>query len=81
VVLGDGVRVVRSTLLADVNVKNGAYIKSSIIGWESRIGAWSRCDNCVVGSDVSVHPEICVSGVTVCPHKGVKADARDTIIL
>jgi mannose-1-phosphate guanylyltransferase len=71
-VIGDGVRIERSSLFRGVQVAQSAWIKSSIIGWESRIGKWSRLDKCILGEDVKVNDELFLNTVTVCPHKGVK---------
>lgn len=44
VLIGRGVRVKDSILLDNVEVKNDSCVLNSIIGWESRIGAWSRVE-------------------------------------
>jgi len=81
VVIGRGVRIKRSTLFKGTKVGSYAYINSSIVGWQSNIGDWARVDECVFGDDVEVGKETSLKGVTVCPHKGVKEDTIDKIIL
>ncbi|KAJ3103804.1 Proteasome subunit alpha type-2 [Physocladia obscura] len=44
VVIGRGVRVKDSIILDHVEVKNDSCVLNAIIGWESRIGAWSRVE-------------------------------------
>jgi len=73
VIIGNGTRVQESAIFSGCKVGDGAFISNSIIGWDSRIGNWSRLeDNCVLGEDVSVPDEIFLKGTRVCPHKTVK---------
>lgn len=82
-VVGSGVRLSECTLLNDVHVCDHALIRQAIVGWQSRIGEWAQLvDMCVLGADVNVAAEIRLANVTVCPHKGVKADEKPgTIVL
>jgi mannose-1-phosphate guanylyltransferase len=43
-VIGAGVRVKESIVLEDVEIKHDACVLYSIIGWNSRIGAWARVE-------------------------------------
>lgn len=43
-VIGPGVRVKESIILEDSEVKHDACILYSIIGWNSRVGAWARVE-------------------------------------
>ncbi|KAJ3398565.1 Proteasome subunit alpha type-2 [Chytriomyces hyalinus] len=43
-VIGRGVRVKDSIILDNVEIKNDSCILNSILGWDSRIGAWSRVE-------------------------------------
>lgn len=43
-VIGAGVRVKESIVLEDVEIKHDACILYSIIGWNSRVGAWARVE-------------------------------------
>merc|ERR1719419_1977623 len=73
VIIGNGTRVQESAIFSGTMIGDGAFIANSIIGWDSRIGNWSRLeDNCVLGEDVSVPDEIFLKGTRVCPHKTVK---------
>jgi len=73
VVIGNGSRVRESAIFSGTKIGDGAFIANSIIGWDCRIGNWSRLeDNCVLGEDVAVPDEIFLKGTRVCPHKTVK---------
>jgi mannose-1-phosphate guanylyltransferase len=43
-IIGAGARVKESIVLEDVEIKHDACILYSIIGWNSRIGAWARVE-------------------------------------
>ncbi|KAI9863979.1 MAG: mannose-1-phosphate guanyltransferase [Vezdaea acicularis] len=75
VVIGDGVRLQRCVLLSGSKVKDHAWIKSSIVGWNSSVGRWARLENVtVLGDDVTIADEIYVNGGSVLPHKTIKAN-------
>lgn len=75
VVIGDGVRLQRSVLLSNCKVKDHAWVKSTIVGWNSTIGKWARLENVsVLGDDVTIGDEIYVNGGSVLPHKSIKAN-------
>ncbi|KAI1337031.1 mannose-1-phosphate guanylyltransferase [Xylariaceae sp. FL0016] len=75
VVIGDGVRLQRCTLLPGSKVKDHAWIKSTIVGWNSSVGKWARLENVtVLGDDVTIGDEIYVNGGSVLPHKSIKAN-------
>ena len=75
VVVGDGVRLQRCVLLAGSRVKDHAWIKSTIVGWNSSIGKWARLENVsVLGDDVTIGDEIYVNGGSILPHKSIKAN-------
>lgn len=76
-----GARVKRSTLLPGSVVRSHALVSSSIIGWKSTVGSHARVSECVLGEDVQIAPEIAVSEVMVCPHKGVGDNATGKIIM
>ncbi|KIV97139.1 mannose-1-phosphate guanyltransferase [Exophiala mesophila] len=76
-VVGDGVRLQRSVLLRDSQVKDHAWVKSTIVGWQSKVGRWARLENVtVLGEDVSIGDEIYVNGGSVLPHKSIKANVE-----
>lgn len=75
VVIGDGVRLQRCVLLENSRIKDHAWIKSTIVGWNSTVGRWARLENVtVLGDDVSVADEVYVNGGCVLPHKTIKAN-------
>ncbi len=82
VVVGDGVRLQRCVLLANCRVKDHAWIKSTIVGWNSSIGKWARLENVsVLGDDVTVGDEIYVNGGSILPHKSIKQNIDGKISL
>ena len=73
VVIGDGVRLQRCVLLSGSKVKDHAWVKSTIVGWNSTIGKWARLENVsVLGDDVTIGDEIYVNGGSILPHKSIK---------
>ncbi|KAH7175559.1 nucleotide-diphospho-sugar transferase [Dactylonectria macrodidyma] len=75
VVIGDGVRLQRCVLLRSSKVKDHAWVKSTIVGWNSTVGRWARLENVtVLGDDVTIGDEIYVNGGSVLPHKSIKAN-------
>ena len=73
VVIGDGVRLQRCVLLENSKVKDHAWVKSSIVGWNSTVGKWARLENVtVLGDDVTIGDEVYVNGGSVLPHKTIK---------
>jgi len=75
VVIGDGVRLQRCVLLGGSKVKDHAWIKSTIVGWNSTVGRWARLENVtVLADDVSIGDEIYVNGGSVLPHKSIKTN-------
>ena len=75
VIVGDGVRLQRCVLLSGVKVKDHAWIKSTIVGWNSTVGKWARLENIsVLGDDVTIGDEIYVNGGSILPHKSIKVN-------
>ena len=75
VVIGDGVRIQRSVLMSGSKVKDHAWVKSTIVGWNSTVGKWARLENVsVLGDDVAIGDEIYVNGGSILPHKSIKAN-------
>lgn len=82
VVVGDGVRLQRCVLLQNSKVKEHAWIKSAIVGWNSTVGRWARLENVtVLGDDVTIGDEIYVNGGSVLPHKSIKANVDTPSII
>ncbi|KKY20905.1 putative gdp-mannose pyrophosphorylase a [Phaeomoniella chlamydospora] len=64
VVVGAGARIKESIVLEDAQIKHDACVMYSIIGWQSRVGAWAR----VEGTPTPVHShstDIIKNGVKV----------------
>lgn len=79
VVVGDGVRLQRCVLLQNSKVKDHAWIKSTIVGWNSTVGKWARLENVtVLGDDVTIGDEVYVNGGSVLPHKTIKQNVDGT---
>lgn len=75
VVVGDGVRLQRCVLLSNSKIKEHAWVKSTIVGWNSTVGRWARLENVtVLGDDVTIGDEIYVNGGSVLPHKTIKTN-------
>lgn len=82
VVVGDGVRLQRSVLLSGSKVDDHAWVKSTIVGWNSKVGRWARLENVtVLGDDVTIGDEIYVNGGSVLPHKSIKANVDAPAII
>ncbi|GAA5814386.1 mannose-1-phosphate guanyltransferase [Mucor flavus] len=82
VVIGDGVRLQRCVILESVKIKDFAWVNSSIIGWNSTIGRWSRIEGCsVLGDDVTVNDEVYVNGGSILPHKAISANIAEPQII
>jgi len=82
VVIGDGVRLQRCVLLKNSRVKDHAWVKSTIVGWNSTVGKWARLENVtVLGDDVSIGDEVYVNGGSVLPHKSIKQNVDTPSII
>ncbi|KAF2674290.1 GDP-mannose pyrophosphorylase/mannose-1-phosphate guanylyltransferase [Microthyrium microscopicum] len=82
VVVGDGVRIQRSVVLKGSKIKDHAWVKSTIVGWNSTIGRWARLENVtVLGDDVTIRDEIYVNGGSILPHKEIKANIDSPSII
>ncbi|ORX53080.1 mannose-1-phosphate guanyltransferase [Hesseltinella vesiculosa] len=80
--IGDGVRLQRCVLLEGVKVKDFAWVHSSIVGWHSTVGRWSRLDGCsVLGDDVTIHDEVSVNGGSILPHKSISTNITEPTII
>ncbi len=82
VIIGDGVRIQRSVVMESVEIKDHSWVFSSIIGWRSTLGRWTRVEGtCVLGEDVNVSDEIYLNGATVLPHKSVSVSVPEARII
>jgi mannose-1-phosphate guanylyltransferase len=62
-------------VLEGSRIKDHAWVKNTIIGWNSTVGKWARLENVtVLGDDVTVADEVYVNGGCVLPHKTIKAN-------
>lgn len=60
--------------MSNAQVKEHAWIMSSIIGWNSSVGRWARVENItVLGDDVAIKDELLINGASVLPHKSVSS--------
>ena len=93
-IIGKGVRLRDCIVLSNVIVNDFVYIHDSIIGWDSQIGMWSRIEGksedivthkrpsvTILAGDVLVHPEVMLRQCIVLPHKELKANFHDEIIM
>jgi mannose-1-phosphate guanylyltransferase len=82
VVIGDGVRLQRCVILKNSRIKDHAWVKSTIVGWNSTVGKWARLENVtVLGDDVSIGDEVYVNGGSVLPHKSIKQNVDTPSII
>jgi Nucleoside-diphosphate-sugar pyrophosphorylase involved in lipopolysaccharide biosynthesis/translation initiation factor 2B, gamma/epsilon subunits (eIF-2Bgamma/eIF-2Bepsilon) len=82
VIVGEGARIQRSVLLANSQVKDHAWVKSTIVGWNSRIGKWARTEGVtVLGDDVEIKNEIYVNAAKVLPHKTISSNVQHESII
>jgi len=82
VIVGDGVRLQRCVLLRNSKVKDHAWVKSSIVGWNSTVGKWARLENVsVLGDDVTIGDEVYVNGGSILPHKSIKVNVNEPAII
>jgi len=81
-VIGDGVRLSKCVLMQGSRVKSYAWIHSSIIGWGSTVGKWSRLDGVtVLGDDVQIGDELYVNGGSILPHKSISTNISEPKIV
>lgn len=81
-IIGDGVRLSNCVVMRGVEVGQHTKIDKSIVGWESKVGAWCRLENhCVLGEDVQVRSELYLNGAVVLPHKEIKESVPTSAII
>lgn len=82
VTVGDGVRLQRCVIMEGATIKDYAWVQSSIVGWNSSVGRWSRLEGCsVLGDDVTINDEIYVNGGSILPHKSISANITEPQII
>lgn len=73
-------------VLEDVIIREHAFVKNSIIGWNSQIGSWTRVQGTdekpsIFGAGVTAKSEVVIDGCVVLANKGISASCRNEIIL
>jgi len=82
VTIGQGVRLQRCVILHGATIRDQAWVKSTIVGWNSKVGRWARLENVtILGEDVTVGDEVYINGGTVLPHKSIKANINEPQII
>lgn len=93
--IGKGARINDSIILQDVEVKHDAIVLHSIVSIGSKIGAWARVEGCpsnpspssckdgitILSSNVSVANEVHIQNSLVLPHKEIKSDVKNEVIM
>lgn len=67
--IGNGVRLRNCAIFENCIIEQSCLILDSIIGWENKIGKFSRIEGCVFGRDVTVSEESFVQNTRVSPNK------------
>ncbi|KAI9101389.1 nucleotide-diphospho-sugar transferase [Phlyctochytrium arcticum] len=82
VVIGEGVRLSKTVILEGAQIRDHAWLSSSIVGWHSTVGRWARLENVsVLGDDVHVADEVYINGGCVLPHKSVSTNVAEPSII
>jgi len=95
VTIGAGVRVSHSLILDNVDIKERACIMHCIVGWNCTIGKWARLEGVpnhknngkenggltILGTGVTVAPEIIVRECVVLPHKDLSGNFFNQVLL
>ncbi|KAL7674768.1 hypothetical protein ACOME3_001043 [Neoechinorhynchus agilis] len=81
--IGAGVRLRDCAVLAGARINSHSWISNSIIGWNCRIGRWTRIENVsVLGEDVKIKDELYMNGTCILPHKSiVKSIASPKVVM
>ncbi|GAA5973972.1 hypothetical protein JCM11641_001250 [Rhodosporidiobolus odoratus] len=89
--VGAGVRVKESILLDNVVLDKNSCVLYSIIGEDSKLGAWSRVEGAplvgdkqsiaILGKDVSVSKEVHIRSCIVLPSKVLSKSAKNEVLL
>ena len=103
VVIGAGARVKESIVLEDAVIRHDACVLYSIIGWNSKVGAWARVEGTptpvgshstsimkngvkvqsitILGKECGVGDEVRVQNCVCLPHKELKRDVANEVIM
>ena len=89
--IGAGARLRDCIILDGVKICENAYVSRAIIGWNSKLGQWSRVEGAgsysdrlgvtILGEAVIIEDEIIVSKCIVLPNKTITFAVRNDIIL
>lgn len=90
--IGKGARVKDSIILEDVEIKANAIVLHSVLCAGTKIGQWARVEGapkegaqvqkvCVLARDVVVGDEVHVQNTVVLPHKEIKNDVANEVIM
>ena len=81
-VIGDGVRLAKTAVFEGSQVKDHAWLNTTIIGWHSTVGRWTRLEGVtVLGDDVHISDEVYVNGGSILPHKSVSNNIPEPTIV
>lgn len=86
-VIGNNVTIGENCEISDSVIFEGSILEpnstviKSIIGWRSKIGNGSQIQGCVFDQDVRIGKGVHLEKVTVCSHKSVNIDLKETIVL
>lgn len=71
--IGAGCRISNSTILGETEIKDHAFIRNSIIGWQCVIGHWVRIEGVsVVAQDVQIKDEVFINESMILPHRSIQ---------
>ncbi|KAI3635490.1 hypothetical protein MIR68_006128 [Amoeboaphelidium protococcarum] len=80
--IGDGVRLQKCVIMENSTIKSHAWIHSSIVGWESTVGRWTRVEGVsVLGDDVQIADELYINGGSILPHKSISVNIAEPKIV
>lgn len=82
VVVEDGLRIRRCTILSGSRLLSHSRLDSCIIGWNCTIGRWVRMENtCVLGEGVEVKDEIYLNGARILPNKTISSSVHEPSVI
>ena len=72
-IVGKGVRLSNCCIFDGSQISDFAQINEALLGWNNRVGKWTKLDNSTVtGEDVVFTDELFINGAVVLPHKVIK---------
>jgi len=95
VIIERGVRIKNAIILDGTEIKNDSLVMNSIVGWDSKLGSWSRVlgepvmpnqvdkskNASILGKECKVADEIVIRSCLVLPHKELKSSAHDEVVM